>query len=202
MYCSGWTALMEHQCMTFYRYHESPQIESRNCWSLDWMLTTNPFGWYRHLASRSKNTSLDRLRTYSHPVTDEDHVCQTCRGVPRGQNRDIHLTFSGLRMQHATGTTSRLPSLALLCCTRQLYTTTETRCELGIYQTRLSIKWPMLRMLRCFTGPGHVITPISYKKHPVPSSYRGNWYLHPFFFKAITNHLYNIVHTMYKDVSL
>ena len=80
---------------------------------------------------RAKNTSLDRLRIYSHPVTDEDHVCQTCRGAPRGQNRDIHLTFSGLRMQHATGTTSRLPSLAPLCCARQLYTTTETRCELG-----------------------------------------------------------------------
>ena len=32
---------------------------------------------------------------YSLPVTDEDHVCQNCRGAPGGQNRDIHLTFRG-----------------------------------------------------------------------------------------------------------
>ena len=30
---------------------------------------------------RAKSTSLDRLRIYSRPVTDEDHVCQTCVGV-------------------------------------------------------------------------------------------------------------------------
>ena len=38
------------------------------------------------------------LKTYlltPSAVTDEDHVCQTCREVPGGQNRDIHLTFSG-----------------------------------------------------------------------------------------------------------
>ena len=64
---------------------------------------------------RAKNTSLDRLRIYSRPlVTDEDHVCQNCRGDPGGQNRDIHLTFSGPRLQHATGTMPRLPSLATL----------------------------------------------------------------------------------------
>ena len=53
-------------------------------------------------------------------VTDEDHVCQNCRGDPGGQNRDIHLTFSGPRLQRATGATSRLPSLAPLRCARQL----------------------------------------------------------------------------------
>ena len=57
------------------------------------------------------------LKTYlltPSAVTDEDHVCQNCRGAPGGQNRDIHLTFSGPRLQHATGATSRLPSLAAL----------------------------------------------------------------------------------------
>ena len=56
---------------------------------------------------RAKNTSLDRLRIYSRPVTDKDHVCQNCRGASGGQNRDIHLTFSGPRLQRATGATSR-----------------------------------------------------------------------------------------------
>ena len=56
------------------------------------MFTTNSFAWYRHLDSvkregrRAKNTSLNRLRIHSRPVTDEDHW---------GQNRDIHLTFAG-----------------------------------------------------------------------------------------------------------
>ena len=69
---------------------------------------------------RAKNTSLVCLRIYSHPVTGEDHVLQNCRGAPGGQNRDIHLTFSGPRLQHAIGATSRLPSLAPLRCARQL----------------------------------------------------------------------------------
>ena len=63
------------------------------------------------------------LKTYlltPSAVTDEDHVCQNCRGAPGGQNRDIHLTFSGPRLQRATGATSRLPSLAPLRCARQL----------------------------------------------------------------------------------
>ena len=32
-------------------------------------------------------------------VTVEDHVCQTCGGPPGAKNRDIHLTFSGPRLQ-------------------------------------------------------------------------------------------------------
>ena len=31
---------------------------------------------------RAKNTSLDHLCIYLRPVTDEDHVCQTCGGAP------------------------------------------------------------------------------------------------------------------------
>ena len=88
------------------------------------MFTTNSFACYRHLVKsdgrRAKNTSLDRLRIYSRPVTDEDHVCKNCRGAPGGQNRDIHLMFAGARLQRAIGATSRLPSLAPLRCARQL----------------------------------------------------------------------------------
>ena len=50
---------------------------------------------------QAESTSLDHLCIYSHLVTDEDHVCQTCGGAPGGQNRDIHLTFPGLRLQRA-----------------------------------------------------------------------------------------------------
>ena len=66
---------------------------------------------------------IPRLRVFTHAqysITDEDHVCQNCRGNPGGQNRDIHLTFSGPRLQRATGATSRLPSLTPLRCARQL----------------------------------------------------------------------------------
>ena len=80
---------------------------------------------------RAQNTSLDRLRIYSSPVTDEDHVCQTCEGRgPGGQNRDTHLTFSGPRLQRAIGATSRLSSLAPLCCTRQSY---KFSCKSGLF---------------------------------------------------------------------
>ena len=45
-------------------------------------------------------------------------------GAPGGQNRDIHLTFPGPRLQHGyqvpPGAMSRLPSLAPLHCVRQL----------------------------------------------------------------------------------
>ena len=47
-------------------------------------------------------------------------MCKNCRGAPGGQNRDIHLTFAGPRLQRAIGATSRLPSLAPLRCARQL----------------------------------------------------------------------------------
>ena len=63
---------------------------------------------------RSFATYLLTPSIYSRPVTDEDHVFQNCRGAPGGQNRDIHLTFSGPRLQRAIGATSRLPSLAAL----------------------------------------------------------------------------------------
>ena len=66
---------------------------------------TNSLACYCHSVKskgrRAKNTSLTYLLTSS-AVTDEDHMCQTCRGGPGGgQNRDIHLTFPGPRLQRA-----------------------------------------------------------------------------------------------------
>ena len=88
-------------------YHSFPPL---HWWSWPWTRS-----WYPYLCGdmlspsclkvksdgrQAKNTSLDRLHIYSPPVTDEDHVCQTCGGGPGGQNRDIHLTFLGPRLQH------------------------------------------------------------------------------------------------------
>ena len=75
------------------------------------MFTTNSFACYCHLDSRSRenegrraeNTSLDRLRIYSRPVTNEEHVCQTCRGPPG--DKPWH-TFN----VPGAETTTRLPS--------------------------------------------------------------------------------------------
>ena len=54
----------------------------------------------------------------SSPVTDEDHVCQTCEGRgPGGQNRNIHLTFSGLRLQRGY---KRYVTITKPRCTQQL----------------------------------------------------------------------------------
>ena len=50
------------------------------------MFTTNLFAWYRHLASRSRAMDVElkipRSIAYvcTHPVTDEDHMCQTYGG--------------------------------------------------------------------------------------------------------------------------
>ena len=49
---------------------------------------------------QAKNTSLDRLCIYWRPVTDEDHVYQTCGGGARGP-KPWH-TFDILRTETAT----------------------------------------------------------------------------------------------------
>ena len=62
---------------------------------------------------RAKNTSLDCLRIYSRPVTDEDHVCQTCGGPP-GAKTVTYIWRSQGWDCNAVYATSRLPSLAAL----------------------------------------------------------------------------------------
>ena len=74
------------------------------------LFTTNSFACYCHLASRSrsngrraKNTSLDCLHIYLRPlVTDEDHVCQNCRGGPRAKTVTYTCTFDVLGAETAT----------------------------------------------------------------------------------------------------
>ena len=113
-------------------------------WKLDWMFTTNSFAWYHHLASRSrvldghqaKNTSLDHLRIYSRPVTDEDHVCQTCGGPPGGQNCDVHLTFLGVRLQRSYQVSPRDVTTEALCHDYQA----SLRFAIKIYKEKSCIK--------------------------------------------------------------
>ena len=90
-------AFTEHQC----------KINSRSCWSLEVKLDCSKYheptveAWldvhYEPICllspsslevnsdgHQAKNTSIDHLhvRIYSHPVADEDHMCQTCRESP------------------------------------------------------------------------------------------------------------------------
>ena len=71
------------------------------------MFTTNSFACYRHLdlRSREKDVELKIPRSIAYVFTHAQYSNRwrsrvpNLRGAPGGQNRDIHLTFLGPRLQ-------------------------------------------------------------------------------------------------------
>ena len=97
---------------------------------------------------RAKNTSLDRLRIYSRPVTN--HMCQNCRG-PLGAKTVTYIWRS--RDCNTVYATSRLPNLAPLgknlgmWFAHQLLTRTQEWIRMGSLFTQAAHSYPLLHTL-------------------------------------------------------